>query len=102
MAEAPSRARQVGARITRKEDPRMVRGRARYIDDITPHGALHMRLVRAPLAHAEITGVDASELERAYPDALVFTGDHIGDLGVRAVQDYPEAQPSYQPLVARG
>jgi carbon-monoxide dehydrogenase large subunit len=102
MAEAPSRARQVGARITRKEDPRMVRGRARYIDDITPRGALHMRLVRAPLAHAEITGVDASDLERAHPDALVFSGDHIGGLGVRAVQDYPEAQPSYQPLLARG
>ena len=56
MAETPSRARHVGARITRKEDPRMVSGQARYLEDLTPPGALHLRLVRSELAHAVITG----------------------------------------------
>ena len=102
MTEAPSRARQVGARVTRREDPRMVTGRARYIDDFTPRGALHLRVLRADLAHAMITEIDASALSGDFPDALFFTGVDIGDLGVRAVQDYPEAQASYQPLLAKG
>ena len=80
----------------------MVRGRARYIDDLTPADALHLRLVRSPLAHADILEIDASALRDEFPGALLFTGDDIGALGVRAVQDYPEAQASYQPLLARG
>ena len=102
MAEAPSRARHVGARITRKEDPRMVSGQARYLEDLTPPGALHLRLVRSELAHAEITEIDSSALADDYPDATLFTGDHVEGLAVRAVQDHPEAQASFQPLLARG
>ena len=102
MAETPSRARHVGARITRKEDPRMVSGQARYLEDLTPPGALHLRLVRSELAHAEVTEIDSSALSDEYPDAYLFTGDDVEGLGVRAVQDHPEAQASFQPLLARG
>ena len=102
MAETPSRARHVGARITRKEDPRMVTGQARYLEDYTPPGALHLRLVRSELAHAEITEIDSSALAHEYPDATLVTGDDVEGLGVRAVQDHPEAQASFQPLLARG
>ena len=102
MAETPSRARHVGARITRKEDPRMVTGQARYLEDYTPPGALHLRLVRSELAHAEITEIDSSALADEYPDATLVTGDDVEGLGVRAVQDHPEAQASFQPLLARG
>ena len=102
MAETPSRARHVGARITRKEDPRMVTGQARYLEDYTPPGALHLRLVRSELAHAEITEIDSSALAHEYPDATLVTGDDVEGLGVRAVQDHPQAQASFQPLLARG
>ena len=102
MADTPSRARHVGARITRKEDPRMVSGQARYLEDLTPPGALHLRLVRSELAHADITEIDASALSEEFPDATLFTGDDVEGLGVRAVQDYPEAQASFQPLLAQG
>ena len=80
----------------------MVTGRARYLDDLTPPGALHLALVRAQHAHATIAGIDASALRAAFPDALLFTGADIGGLAVRAVQDYPEAQASQQPLLAQG
>ena len=102
MAETPSRARHVGARVTRKEDPRMVSGQARYLEDLTPPGALHLRLVRSELAHAEITEIDPSALWDEFPDATLFTGDDVEGLGVRAVQDHPQAQASVQPLLARG
>ena len=38
----------------------MVTGQARYLEDYTPPGALHLRLVRSELAHAEITEIDSS------------------------------------------
>ena len=101
MAEAPNRAGHVGARVTRREDPRMVTGRARYLDDFTPPGALHLQLVRAQVAHARLLGVEASALREAFPEALLFTGADIGDLAVRAAQDYPEFQASVQPVLAR-
>ena len=80
----------------------MVSGQARYLEDLTPSGALHLRLVRSELAHAEITEIDSSALSDEYPDAYLFTGDDVEGLGVRAVQDHPEAQASFQPLLARG
>ena len=102
MLESPAAARHVGARITRKEDPRMVRGQARYLDDLSPPGVLHLRLVRSELAHARITEIDSSALSDEHPDARLFTGEDVEGLGVRAVQDIPEAQGSYQPLLALG
>jgi len=80
----------------------MVTGRARYIDDLTPPGTLHLRLVRADLAHGEVKAIDAGAMRESFADARLYTGEDIGALGVRAVQDYPEAQASYQPLLARG
>ena len=80
----------------------MVSGQARYLEDYTPSGAMYLRLVRSELAHAEITEIDSSALSDEYPDATLFTGDDVDGLGVRAVQDHPEAQASFQPLLARG
>ena len=79
MAETPNRAGHVGARVTRREDPRMVTGRARYLDDFTPPGTLHLQLVRAQIAHARLLGIEASALREAYPDALLFTGADTGE-----------------------
>jgi carbon-monoxide dehydrogenase large subunit len=93
--------RWVGARITRLEDPRLVSGRARYIEDLHLPGMLHLRLVRSDLAHARVEGIDTSALRAEMPDVQVFTGAQTGDLGVRACQDLPGAQHSWQPLLAR-
>jgi aerobic carbon-monoxide dehydrogenase large subunit len=50
----------VGCALRRKEDPRMVRGRGRYIDDIVVPGMLHAATVRSPEAHAKIASIDTS------------------------------------------
>ncbi|HET8976945.1 MAG TPA: xanthine dehydrogenase family protein molybdopterin-binding subunit [Solirubrobacteraceae bacterium] len=47
----------IGAPLTRREDDRILRGETRYLDDITPSGALHAAFVRSPHAHAAITAV---------------------------------------------
>jgi aerobic carbon-monoxide dehydrogenase large subunit len=50
----------VGAPIPRGEDPRLLRGEGRYLDDLT-HDALHLALVRSPHAHARVTGIDVDD-----------------------------------------
>ncbi|MCC7017376.1 MAG: xanthine dehydrogenase family protein molybdopterin-binding subunit [Rhodospirillales bacterium] len=95
------RPRYLGARITRLEDPRLVKGRGRYIDDLILPGTLHLRLARSPMAHARILKIDRTAVTADFPEARVYTGEDIGELGVRANADWPEMQRSYQPLLAR-
>src|SRR6478752_1822644 len=49
-----------GARVTRKEDPRLVTGGGRYLDDMG-HGALAAAFVRSPHAHARIIDIDVTD-----------------------------------------
>ncbi len=49
--------RYFGASVTRIEDPRLIRGNGRYVDDITLPGLLHATIVRSPHAHARIGAV---------------------------------------------
>ena len=48
---APS-ARLVGSRINRKEDPRLLTGRGRYVDDVVVPGMLHVAFARSDIAAA--------------------------------------------------
>ena len=54
---APS-ARLVGNRISRKEDPRLLTGMGRYVDDIVVPGMLHAAFARSDIARGRIVGVD--------------------------------------------
>ena len=69
--------RYVGASVKRSEDPRILTGRGRYIDDVQLPGMLHATFVRSTMAHANITSVDVDEA-RALPGVVaVYTGDDI-------------------------
>ena len=46
--------RLIGEAIVRREDPALLTGRGRYVDDVAPEGTLHAFVVRSPLAHARI------------------------------------------------
>ena len=48
----------IGKRIKRKEDPRMIQGLSRYVDDIQLPGTLHMAFLRSPYAHAKIRSIN--------------------------------------------
>ena len=80
----------VGAAVKRLEDPRLVTGRSRFIDDLVLPDMLHMRLVRSQLAHARIGGIDLTGVRESHPDCLVYTGEDIGTLAIRANADFPE------------
>jgi aerobic carbon-monoxide dehydrogenase large subunit len=93
----------VGASVPRREDPRLLAGRGRFVDDITLPGLLHAQFVRAGVAHARITGIDLTEV-RATPGVVAaFTADDL-DLGdITAVLDRPphEFVPTAMPVLAR-
>ena len=66
--------RYTGASIRRSEDPRILTGTGRYVDDIKLPGMLHAAFVRSPLAHARVVSVDVSDA-RALPGVVaVLTG----------------------------
>jgi carbon-monoxide dehydrogenase large subunit len=50
----------VGARVRRINDPRLLRGDGRYVDDVHLAGMVHATVLRSPVAHADIRTFDAS------------------------------------------
>jgi len=76
-ATATNGAKHVGQALRRKEDPRMITGRGRYIDDISVPGTLWMALVRSPEAHARITSIDTSGAAARDDVVAVFTADDL-------------------------
>ena len=50
----------MGHSMKRKEDPRFIRGKGNYVDDIKLPGMLYMDIVRSPYAHARIKKIDTS------------------------------------------
>src|SRR3954465_2231660 len=69
-----------GAAAKRKEDPALLRGEGRYIDDIALPGMLHAAFVRSPYAHARVRSIDKTA-------ALAVAGVHA----VLTFADLPES-----------
>ena len=44
----------LGARVKRKEDPRLITGTSQYVGDIAMPGLQHVAFVRSPHAHARV------------------------------------------------
>ena len=73
----------IGARVRRVEDPRLLRGEARYLDDLKLPGAAHVAILRSPYAHARIRSIDTDRAAAAPGVVAVFTGrdfEHLNPL----------------------
>lgn len=69
----------VGARVKRREDPRLICGLAHYVDDINLPNTLHVAILRSPYAHARIKAIRVEEALK-YPGVVaVITGKDIRD-----------------------
>jgi carbon-monoxide dehydrogenase large subunit len=69
--------RYTGASVRRSEDPRILTGAGRYVDDIKLPGMLHAAFVRSPLAHARVLSVDVSGARAAPGVVAAFTGAEL-------------------------
>ncbi len=74
---ASGEEKHVGRSMRRKEDPRMITGRGRYVDDISVPGMLYAAFIRSPEAHAKITSIDTSAAARRDDVVAVFTGEEL-------------------------
>lgn len=52
--------KQFGARVARLEDPALLTGRGRFVDDIKVPGTLHACFMRSPYAHARLGAVETA------------------------------------------
>jgi carbon-monoxide dehydrogenase large subunit len=71
----------MGHRMKRKEDPRFIQGKGRYVDDVKLPGMLYMDIVRSPYAHAKILEIDASEALAMDGVVAVITGEDLKAAG---------------------
>ena len=76
--------RYTGASIKRSEDPRILTGAGRYVDDIKLPGMLHAAFVRSPLAHAHVLSVDVSAAQALPGVVAVLTGADLEAMTVQA------------------
>jgi aerobic carbon-monoxide dehydrogenase large subunit len=75
----------LGKAIKRKEDPRFLTGRGRYVDDLNFRGQAHVVMVRSPYAHAHVTGIDKREAEEMDGVLAVLTGQDLLDAGLGSI-----------------
>ena len=75
----------VGQSVPRNEDPKLVRGRGCYTDDLALPGQLHAFILRSPVAAATIESVDI-EAARAAPGVVaVYTATDFAEAGYGGV-----------------
>jgi carbon-monoxide dehydrogenase large subunit len=67
----------VGRAMRRKEDPRLITGRATFVEDVNLVGQLWAAFVRSPEAHAKIVSIDASAAKEREDVRAVFTHEDL-------------------------
>ncbi|HJZ47034.1 MAG TPA: xanthine dehydrogenase family protein molybdopterin-binding subunit [Roseiflexaceae bacterium] len=70
----------IGARVKRKEDPRLITGKGNYVGDLKLPGMHHVAFVRSPYAHARIRGIDAKTALNRPGVVAVITGRDLPPL----------------------
>ncbi len=93
MALTPVLPKLVGERVKRREDPRLIQGRASYVDDLKIAGMQHLAFKRSDVAHGRIRSIDTRAAEAMDGVEAVFTGAQIAKL----LEPMPIATPFPSP-----
>jgi carbon-monoxide dehydrogenase large subunit len=100
----------VGQPVTRYEDPRLLRGEGRFINDLAVQGMAHIAYVRSPHARARIAAIDPAAALAAPGVIGVFTiddleRDGIGSTAPALKRSRPDGKPMFwraHPGLAKG
>lgn len=80
MTEVAERAEKyVGRGVLRKEDPELITGQARYIDDIAFPAMVWLGVVRSPFAHATVNSIDTSRAADLPGVVAVYSGADLAE-----------------------
>ncbi|MEM0271922.1 MAG: aerobic carbon-monoxide dehydrogenase large subunit [Thermoprotei archaeon] len=72
----------IGHPLKRKEDPRLIRGKGTYVDDVSLPGMLYMKIVRSPYSHARIKKIDIENALKAPGVVKIITGKDLEAAGL--------------------
>ena len=95
--------RLVGTSPKRREDPRLLTGHGRFVDDIDVPGLLHAQFVRSTVAHAVIAEVDLTQVRRVPGVVAAFSAADLdlGDITAQLARPLNEFVPTSMPVLAR-
>jgi carbon-monoxide dehydrogenase large subunit len=97
MREVRASTQGIGARVGRKEDDRLLRGRGQFVADIRLPGMKEVAFVRSPVAHARIRGISIPAAQRG---STFTASDLVGVKPIRAVSGLRGFKVSEQPPLA--
>ncbi len=100
MPTTPVLPKLVGQRVKRREDPRLIQGRATYVDDIALIGMQHLAFKRSDVAHARITSIDTSAAAAMDGVEAVFTGAQIAKVLAPMPIGTPFPSPEHRAVAA--
>ena len=96
----------IGSPVKRVEDPRFLRGRGEFVDDLSRDGMLHAAILRSPFAHGRVRAGDGKRARAmAGVHTVVTAMDVIKEMGfvptipIR-LAPMPALQAYVQPVVA--
>lgn len=93
----------IGQGVTREEDPRLLKGRGLFVNDVNLPDQTYAIVLRSPHAHAEIASIDTSAAADLPGVLAIFTGedvaaDNLGVPGMPAKWLRPDGEPmKYRP-----
>jgi carbon-monoxide dehydrogenase large subunit len=95
-------ARLTGTSVQRVEDPRILTGGGRYVDDVVVPHMLHAAFVRSPFPHARVVGIDATDARSSPGVHAVITAAELATVAADLAPIGPEdlLMPSF-PALAR-
>lgn len=76
----------MGGVVKRREDPALIQGRGKYVDDVKYVGLLHAAFVRSPIANGRITRIDTAAAKSMPGVVAVYTIDDVRHLGPLVAQ----------------
>ncbi len=93
----------IGASLKRVEDPPLITGKGRYVDDIHLPGMRHLAFQRSPYPHAKILSIDVNKAKAMPGVEAVITGDDLSPrLNLSSSQMLPNMKTPPHPVLARG
>lgn len=92
----------IGQGVSRFEDPRLVRGGGRYVDDVQLPGMVSGIVLRSPHGHARITSIDTAAAKAAPGVLAIITGADWKAAGLGDLPSHPglkrrDGSPMYKP-----
>jgi carbon-monoxide dehydrogenase large subunit len=78
-SKAKNEYRWIGKNMKRVEDPRLLTGRGKYIDDVHLPNMAEAAVLRSPYAHAKIISIDTSAAEKLPGVICVLTGKQAAE-----------------------